>query len=141
MSDNKSYPAPYLIEFPSIGRSAIGFLSIAENGAGNLPFEVKRLFWTYHTPESIVRGRHAHYNTEQILIAVSGRIVVTTENGTGEVKTHVLESPKTGLYVPPNVWHTMQYSHTSVQLVLASTPYDEADYIRDYDEFKRIYSR
>lgn len=129
---------PYVIEFTSIGSSPIGFISIAENGK-QIPFAVKRVFWTYFTPESIVRGRHAHHHTEQVLIAVSGRILVTVETADG-IETFVLERPNVGVYVPPNAWHTMQYSHNAVQLVLASTEYDEKDYIRNYEDFKTVWT-
>ena len=127
---------PYLIEFPKLGASDIGYISVAENSK-LVPFDIKRVFWTYYTPESIVRGRHAHHYTEQVLIAVTGRIIVTTELPDGELQTFVLDNPHVGLYVPPHAWHTMQYSHTAIQLVLASTTYNEADYIRDYDTFRK----
>ena len=104
-----------------------------------VPFEVKRIFWTYYTPESIVRGRHAHHTTEQVLIAAAGRIIVTTELADGTIQTFRLEDPHVGLYVPPHAWHTMQYSHSAVQLVLASVAYLEADYIRDYDKFREVW--
>ena len=134
----KEYPKPHLINFKLIGESAIGYISVAEL-ARDVPFEVKRLFWTYYTPESIVRGRHAHKETEQILIAISGRIIVNLEfSNSNDIQTFVLEHPKQGLYVPPSAWHTMQYSHNSVQLVLASQEYDEKDYIRNYEDFKKI---
>jgi dTDP-4-dehydrorhamnose 3,5-epimerase-like enzyme len=132
-----SYPKPFLIDFSKLGESSFGFISVAQNDA--LPFAVQRIFWTYYTPESIVRGRHAHYKTEQILLAVSGRIVVNTETATGELQTFVLETPQHGVYIPPNVWHTMQYSHSAVQVVLASTPFHETDYIRSYNDFKTIW--
>lgn len=127
---------PYLIEFPKLGDPGIGYISVADAGQKLVPFEVRRLFWTYYTPESIVRGRHAHHRTEQILIAAAGRIIVTTELADGRISTFRLEDPYVGLYVPPHAWHTMQYSHSSVQLVLASTAYDEQDYIRSYEQFK-----
>ncbi len=129
---------PHLIHFPKLGQPGIGYISVTENGS-LVPFELKRIFWTYYTPESIVRGRHAHYATEQVLIAAAGRIIVTTEHADGTIQTFRLEDPNVGLYVPPHVWHTMQYSHSAVQLVLASAPYNEADYIRDYDDFKRVW--
>jgi mannose-6-phosphate isomerase-like protein (cupin superfamily) len=129
---------PYLIEFPKLGQPEIGYISVSEQ-TKHVPFDVQRLFWTYYTPESIVRGRHAHHQTEQVLIAVAGRIIVTTELADGTIQTFRLEDPNVGLYVPPHAWHTMQYSHSAIQLVLASTPYVEADYIRQYDEFKRIW--
>ncbi|ALI99745.1 sugar 3,4-ketoisomerase [Rufibacter tibetensis] len=129
---------PYIIEFPAIGSSEIGYISVAEN-SDLLPFEVKRVFWTYGTPESIVRGRHAHYQTQQVILAVNGRILVTTEQADGPVEVFVLERPNLGLYVPPNVWHTMQYSNAAVQMVLASTSYSEEDYIRDHSEFRSVW--
>lgn len=127
---------PYIIEFPKLGESSIGYISVSENQI-HIPFDVKRVFWTYFTPESIVRGRHAHHFTEQVLIAVTGRIVVNTELANGDIDIFVLDTPNKGLYVPPNSWHTTQFSHTAVQLVLASTFYNEEDYIRDYDLFKK----
>ena len=129
---------PYLIQFPKLGEPGIGYISVTENDK-LVPFALQRIFWTYFTPESIVRGRHAHYATEQVLIAAAGRIIVTTEHADGTIQTFRLEDPNVGLYVPPHVWHTMQYSHSAVQLVLASATYNEADYIRDYEEFKRVW--
>lgn len=130
---------PHLIEFPKLGDPSIGYISVHEQQK-YVPFEVQRTFWTFYTPESIVRGRHAHHATEQVLVALSGRIIVTTELADGTVEVFRLEDPHVGLYVPPNAWHTMQYSHTAVQLVFASSVYDEKDYIRSYDEFKRVWS-
>jgi dTDP-4-dehydrorhamnose 3,5-epimerase-like enzyme len=131
---------PYLIEFPKVGASDIGFISIAEHPQ-QIPFEIKRTFWTYYTPESVLRGRHAHHRTEQVLVAVAGRIIVTTELANGEVELFRLEDPHVGLYIPPYVWHTMQYSHSAVQLVMASLPYNAEDYIRGHSEFQRIWKR
>lgn len=131
----KTYPKPHLITFDKYGGPVIGYISSAE-GARNVPFEIKRVFWTYFTPESIVRGRHAHHETEQVLIAVAGRIIVMTEERDGEISTFVLDTPHVGVYIPPTTWHSMQYSHVAVQLVLASTHYSEPDYIRDYEAFK-----
>jgi dTDP-4-dehydrorhamnose 3,5-epimerase-like enzyme len=132
------YKEPYLIEFPKIGNSVVGYISVAES-LKNVPFEVKRIFWTYFTPEELTRGHHAHYKTEQILIAVAGRIVVHTELPTGEKKSYTLDKPHIGLYLPPYCWHYMEYSHTAVQLVMASEWYDESDYIRDHQKYKEIY--
>ena len=134
----KHLTSPHLIEFPKLGNPAIGYISITEQQK-QLPFEVKRVFWTYYTPESIVRGRHAHHITGQVLVAVAGRIIVNTEMPDGTVQVFRLEDPNVGLYIPPHAWHTMQYSHTTVQLVFASELYDEADYIRSYEDFRRIW--
>lgn len=128
---------PHIIDFRAIGESAIGFISIAESQK-HIPFAIERTFWTYFTPESVVRGRHAHFRTEMILIALSGRIVVETEMPDRSRQSFTLEQPTRGLYMPPLCWHTMQYSHSAVQLVLASTAYDESDYIRSYEDFLNI---
>ena len=130
---------PFLINFPKLGAPEIGYISVTEH-LHLVPFEVKRIFWTYYTPESIVRGRHAHHATEQVLVAVAGRITVTTELADGTIQTFRLEDPNVGLYVPPHSWHTMQYSHSAVQLVLASQVYKEADYIRNYERFRQIWA-
>jgi mannose-6-phosphate isomerase-like protein (cupin superfamily) len=131
------YPKPYEIPFPKLGVPAEGYITVAEWESA-IPFPVKRCFWTYYTPESIVRGRHAHHHTEQVLIAIAGRILLHTEDPSGEILTFNLDKPNMGVYLPPNCWHTMQYSHNAVQLVFASTLYDEADYIRSYAEFKKL---
>ena len=131
-------PDPYLIEFSQLGAPDIGYISVAESQAP-VPFVVQRVFWTYDTPDSIVRGRHAHFRTEQVLIAVAGRIIVTVEQGQpGNPRAFRLDSPHQGLYIPTRTWHTMQYSPGAVQLVLASQPYDEEDYIRDYEQFRGL---
>lgn len=135
----REYTAPYLLEFPRLGEPAIGYLAVAPTPGPPLPFAVQRVFWTYATPEHIVRGRHAHHRTEQVLVAVAGRIIVTTELADGTLQTFRLDDPAVGLYVPPCAWHTMQYSPVAVQLILASTPYEEADYIRSHEEFRRVW--
>ncbi|MCU0416409.1 MAG: FdtA/QdtA family cupin domain-containing protein [Cytophagaceae bacterium] len=134
-----SMERPHLITFPKLGESSIGYISVTE-AESQVPFTINRVFWTYYTPESIVRGRHAHYQTEQVLVAVTGRIIITTEEPDGTIQVFNLESPNEGVYIPPNCWHTMQYSHTAVQLVFASTKYNESDYIRSYDDFKKYYT-
>ncbi|RZK27553.1 MAG: WxcM-like domain-containing protein [Hymenobacter sp.] len=135
-----SYPAPHLLTFSQIGDAAIGYLSVSEHVSPPLPFAVQRVFWTYYTPDNILRGRHAHRATEHVLVAVAGRIVVTLEHASGQLEVFRLESPHLGLYVPPYVWHTMQYSPGAVQLALASQPFSEEDYLREYPEFKRIWT-
>jgi dTDP-4-dehydrorhamnose 3,5-epimerase-like enzyme len=128
---------PRLIQFKKVGHPAEGYISIAEIEK-ELPFAPKRVFWTYFTPHEVIRGRHAHYRTEMVLIAVSGRIELQTEMAGGIVQNFLLDHPETGVYMPPHCWHTMQYSHNAVQLVFASTAYDPDDYIRSYDAFRAL---
>ena len=128
---------PYTLEFGTIGSSEIGYISVAEFPK-SIPFKIERVFWSYYTPQMITRGRHAHYRLEQILIAVSGKIIVTNESLSGHINTHILETPNTGLYIPPMYWHVIQFSHNAVMMSLASMPYEESDYIRDYNDFKKM---
>ncbi len=132
------YIEPYIIEFAKIGASGVGYISVAEN-LKSIPFKVERIFWTYFTPEELTRGHHAHFKTQQVLIAAAGKINIHTEMPTGEKKVFVLEKPHLGLFLPPHVWHYMEYSHTAVQMVFSDMPYDEKDYIRDYNKYKEIY--
>jgi hypothetical protein len=134
-----TYPSPYIITFEQLGTPDIGYISVTENTLSPLPFTVQRVFWTYYTPDNIIRGRHAHYATEHIIIAVAGCILVTIERADGALEVFRLQEPNIGLYVPPNVWHTMQYFPNTVQLTLASQPFSEADYIRDHHEFKLVW--
>jgi len=126
---------PYLIEFPKIGESQLGYISVSEKN--NLPFIPKRIYWTYFTPEDVVRGNHAHYELEQILVAVAGKIEVDIVLQNEDSFHFVLDSPNFGLFIPKMAWRTMKYSHNSVQMCIASMEYDENDYIRNYDQFKR----
>lgn len=125
--------SPYLISLPKIGNPGIGYLSVAEK----LPFDIKRVYWTYHTPEDITRGGHSHNNLHQLLIAVSGTVTVFTELKSGESDRFVLDNPSKGLYIPPGCWRNMKYTHNAVQLCMASNQYDESDYIRSYEQFKK----
>ena len=128
---------PYIIEFKRIGEMATGYISVAEIEE-QIPFKIERVFWTYYTPESIMRGTHAHHNTQQVLIAVAGTITLHTELPDGTKDKFLLDSPDKGVYLPPYAWHEMHYSHNAVQLVLASTKYAKEDYIRDYEQFKKL---
>ena len=129
----KDYSSPFIVEFPKIGGPELGYISVAE--IENLPCVPKRIYWTYFTPEEVERGGHSHFDLHQILIAVSGRIEVTTELLSGEKNTFILERPNMGLFIPKMCWRNMKYSHNAVQICIASNEYDEKDYIRDYSEF------
>lgn len=125
---------PEIVQFPKLGNPSLGYISLAEKEL--LPFEVNRVYWTYFTPEDVERGGHAHLELEQILVAVSGQIVVKTEMPGGIKNTFLLDSPDKGLYIPRLCWREMKYTHNAVQMCIASIIYDESDYIRDYNHFK-----
>lgn len=135
----KNNSSPFIVEFPKIGKSVLGYISVAEKE--NLPFIPKRIYWTYYTPEEVERGGHSHFELQQILVAVSGRIEVTTELLCGTKETFLLDRPNIGLYIPKMCWRDMKYSHNAVQICIASNEYDEKDYIRDYSIFLEHGSR
>ncbi len=136
IKDSADPLGPYMIAFPKIGDTGLGYISVAEKTA--IPFEIKRVYWTYFTPDSVIRGGHAHYELEQVLVAVSGKITVTIKTPGQEALEFILDSPNSGLYIPKLAWRTMKYSHDAIQLCLASLPYDEKDYIRDHEVFMQL---
>lgn len=125
---------PHIIVLDNIGSSQLGYISIAEANK-NIPFNVKRVYWTYYTPQDVIRGGHAHKDLQQIIFAVSGIITFNTEDLEGNKETFVLDHPSKGLFIPKLIWRDIQFSHNAVLLCLASEYYAEKDYIRDYDEF------
>ena len=130
---------PYIINFQHTGVSSSGFLNIAEIGK-TIPFDVKRVFWTHAVPNASYRGFHAHKETCQLLVAIQGRVLLTTEMPNGDIIKFELNSAAQGVYLPPHVWHHMQYFENAVQFVMCSSLYNELDYLRDYNEFKNFYS-
>lgn len=122
-----------IIELPTIKNRA-GNISIAE-GVQNLPFDVKRVFYLYDIPAGEERGAHAHRECHQFLIAASGSFEVMIDDGFDR-KFITLNRPFLGLHIPPNIWSAEQnFSSGAICLVFASHKYDEADYIRDYNDF------
>lgn len=115
-------------------RQEKGNISVVENDK-TVPFAVKRAYYLYDVPGGESRGGHAHKELFQLIIAASGSFNVTLDDG--EVKrTFTLNRPYQGLLVVPGIWRTLDdFSSGSVCLVLASMEYNEADYIREYDEF------
>lgn len=111
-----------------------GNISVVENGR-DVPFNVKRAYYLYDVPGGESRGGHAHKELRQLIIAASGSFTVTLDDGHVK-RTFTLNRPYQGLYVVPGIWRTLDdFSSGAVCMVLASERYDEADYIRDYQEF------
>jgi len=111
-----------------------GNLTFIEGGK-HIPFEIKRVFYLYDVPTGEDRGAHAHLKLHQFLICLSGSFDVSLDDGNEKKLVH-LNRPWQGLHVPPMVWAAeVNFDPGSVCLVMASAPYDEADYIRDYDKF------
>ena len=124
-----------LIDFPKI-TDPRGNLTVAQAHT-DVPFAVKRAYWVYDVPGGECRGGHAHKSCKEVLIALSGSFHVTVDNGE-EQKTVLLNHPYQGLLIDTDVWRTLDdFSSGAVCLVLASEPFDEDDYIREYDDFLR----
>lgn len=110
-----------------------GYLSVIEGG-DDIPFEIQRIYYLYMVPEA-ARGAHAHKELLQLLVATSGSVDITLDDGK-EKKTFHLNRPWKGLLVVPGLWRDIDnFSGGTVLMCLASEKYDEADYIRNYGEF------
>lgn len=133
MNKNTVYDCT-IIELDKHHSDRKGNISVVENNK-NIPFEVKRVYYLYDVPGGESRGAHAHKELSQLIIAASGSFTVTLDDGNVK-RTFLLNRPYQGLYVKPGIWRDLDdFSSGSVCLVLASHPYDEKDYIRDYDDF------
>jgi dTDP-4-dehydrorhamnose 3,5-epimerase-like enzyme len=111
---------------------------VAIEGKQDVPFEVKRIFYIYGTQPDVPRGQHSHHQTQQYLIAVNGSCKVTLDDGKQTI-TYDLNQPNIGLFQDALVWGSMHdFTPDCVLLVLASEHYDEADYIRNYDDFLKV---
>lgn len=125
-----------LIELPRVP-DARGSLTAIEAGR-HVPFEIARVYYLYDVPASATRAGHAHYRLQQLIIAASGSFDVNLDNGFEKASLH-LNRPFRGLLLRPMVWRTIDnFSGGAMCLVLASIPYGEEDYIRDYEEFLRL---
>jgi len=113
-----------------------GTLTFVEENQ-HVPFPIARVYWLYDVPGGAVRGGHAHRRLQQLIIAASGSFDIVLDDGSERRRFHLNRS-YFGLYVPPMFWREMDnFSSASVCLVAASEPYDEADYIRDYEVFQK----
>lgn len=123
-----------MIELDRHHSDRMGNLSVVQNGE-TVPFDVKRVYYLYDVPGGESRGAHAHRELSQLIIAVSGSFRVTLDDGIVK-RSFILNRPYLGLYVKPGIWRDLDdFSSGAVCMVLASEVYQEADYIRDYDDF------
>lgn len=124
-----------LIELPKI-TDPRGNLTFIEGGR-HVPFEIKRVYYLYDVPGGATRAGHGHKGLQQVLIAMSGSFDVLLDDGYTRKNFHLNRS-YFGLYIPSMTWREIDnFSSGAVCMALASAPYDEADYYRDYDQFIR----
>jgi dTDP-4-dehydrorhamnose 3,5-epimerase-like enzyme len=124
-----------IIELPKV-HDPRGNLTFVEGGR-HIPFDIKRVYYLYDVPGGESRAGHAHKTLEQLLIAISGSFDITLDDGTVRRK-YQLNRSYVGLYIPNMFWREIDnFSSGAVCLVLASAPYDPADYFREYEDFIR----
>lgn len=125
-----------LINLPKILDSR-GNLSFFES-LNHIPFEIRRVYWIYDVPGGCERGGHAFKEQDEFIIALSGSFDVIVKDGVNE-KLFSLNRSYYGLYIPSGLWrHMDNFSTNSLALVVSSTPYEEDDYIRDFEEFHKF---
>ena len=128
-----------LIEF-KVHADHEGALVALEKGE-DFPFEIKRVYYVWKTLSNVIRGKHAHRALEQVVVCTSGSCDFILDDGINREIVH-LDRPTCGLYLKNTIWREFtNFSPDCVVMVLASEHYDEADYIRDYGEFKRFVGR
>lgn len=114
-----------------------GNLSVIEEYK-DIPFKIERSYWIYDVPGGESRGGHAYRKNNEFIVALSGSFDVVLDDGKTK-NTYHLNRSYYGLYVPEGIWREMSnFSTNSLALVLASTKYDENDYLYDYDTFKMM---
>lgn len=127
---------PYIITLPKFTDSK-GSLSFIEEET-HIPFEIKRVYWIYDVPGGEKRGGHAFRDAVEVIIALSGSFDVILNNGKEELR-YSLNRSYYGLVVPNMFWRIIEnFSTNSLALIIASTGFDERDYIRDFQEFKNV---
>lgn len=130
---------PTFINFKPLGDHR-GSL-VAVEAESSVPFPIRRVYYIYGTKDGVERGFHAHKELKQVAVAVSGSCEIVLENGDSSVSV-ILDSRTKGVLISPMVWHYMKnFSDDCVLLVLADGHYEESDYIRDYGEFTRQFSK
>lgn len=118
-----------------------GKLVALEGNSNEVPFDVKRVYYIYEVDEKVRRGFHSHLELKQILICVHGTVKILLKTPEDE-KIVVLDNPSEGLYIGPDTWREMyDFEDGAVLLVLASEHYNEEDYIRNYDEYVKVYKK
>jgi hypothetical protein len=124
-----------IINFPKIQdpRGNLTFLQYINQ----IPFEIHRTFWTYDVPGGEIRGGHAYYTQEEIIIALSGSFDVVITNADGSLEKFSLNRSYYGLYLPPKTWrHIENFSTNALALHISSKIFSNEDYIRDFENFK-----
>ena len=135
-TDNQYSVEPRIIQLPKIFDKR-GNLTFFENSK-QIPFEIARVYWIYDVPGGETRGSHAFKEQQEFIVALSGSLDVVLHNGNEELKFSLNRSYY-GLYIPKMYWRRLEnFSSNSLALNVSDRAYDAMDYIRDFEEFKRL---
>jgi hypothetical protein len=127
---------PQIIQLPKF-LDPRGNISFIEDN-NQIPFKIERTYWIYDVPGGEVRGGHAYYNLQEVIVALSGSFDVVLNDGKQELRFHLNRSYY-GLFVPKLYWRCMEnFSTNSVAMILADLEFNANDYIRDFDAFKKL---
>ncbi len=125
-----------IIELPKI-MDLRGNLSFLEND-NHIPFGIKRAYWIYDVPGGEIRGGHAFKTQQEFIIALSGGLEVVLSDGKSEKVFHLNRSYY-GLYVPKMIWRSMRnFSTNSLALIVSDKMYSDEDYIRNFEQYKKM---
>ena len=125
-----------IIDLPKIPDDR-GNLSFFENSR-QIPFDIQRVYWIYDVPGGEMRGGHAYRELQEVIIALSGSFDVILHDGKEE-KHFMLNRSYSGLYIPKMMWRQLEnFSTNAMALIVADAAYNEADYIRDFNDFKKL---
>lgn len=135
MNNLKKTKLSYIVDIPQITDEA--YLCFAE-AKRQIPFKIKRFYIIYDVENDAVRGKHAHKKTVQMIFCLRGKVQLVLDNGR-EKENIILKKPSHGLLVNKMIWHDMaKFEKDTILLTVASEYFDEADYIRNYDQFQQI---
>ena len=133
--ENERRGSVQIVDLPVVADPR-GDLTFIE-GRRHVPFDIARVYYLYNVPVDAERGGHAHLELQQVLFALSGSFRIKLDDGF-ETSEYWLRDPRKGLLINRMIWREMDsFSQGAVCMVLASHPYDEADYIRDHMEFRK----
>ena len=114
-------------------RAVTGDLGILE--FSNLPFEPKRIYWLSRVQDGQSRGHHAHRELRQFFVVIEGSVDVILSDGHSE-DLYTLRADGYGILLAPGLWRELKnFSLGAVLLVVCDQPFEEGDYIRDFDEY------
>ena len=112
-----------------------GILTVFQTGESEVPFPIRRVFAITGVPAGGRRANHAHRNCRQLHICICGRVAMHLTDGTRSREIELTDDG-IGAMVPPLIWSSIIFDHPETALmVICDEPYDESDYIRDWQEY------